>query len=598
MLLELTITNFAIIDRVTLSLSPGFNVLTGETGAGKSILIDAVGGLLGGKLGAEYLRAGADHAYVEGLFLVAEQENGKRGQFEQVQRLLDENGLANGEDLLILRREIGASGRSVARINGRAVPTAILQQIGALLVDIHGQSEHLSLLRVSQHADLLDEYAGLVGLRSKAGALVGQLRQVRRDLRSLLQDERELARRTDLLRFQVEEIGSAALMPGEEVTLAAEARVLSNAEALAASADHIYKLVYEGLDDQRSVSDLLGDVSLKLGEMARLDASLQAEATSAEGVLIQIEDLARALRAYRDRIEFDPARLEATEERLDLIRRLKRKYGNSIEDILRFCAEAAAELESLSHSEERIGDLQSQESALLNEIAALAEELTAARASAAAELAKAMEFELADLNMAKARFAVSLEQTEAADGVVLSDGKRYGFGPTGVDRVEFTVSPNPGEPLKPLARIASGGETARLMLALKSVLAAIDPVHALIFDEIDQGIGGRSGHVVGKKLWDLARTHQVICVTHLPQIACFADAHFSVAKEVVGDRTMTSVKALRDDQRVDEIAAMLGGVVGSEVARRNADEMLAEASSRKERVSPASDVRLNAFDKP
>ena len=590
MLLELTITNFAIIDRLTLSFSEGFNVLTGETGAGKSIVIDAVSALLGSKLGADYVRAGADQARVEGVFLVSERDNGKLGQFERIQHLLGEYGLEDGEGTVILSREIGVSGRSVSRVNGRAVPAAVLQQIGSLLVDIHGQSEHLSLLKVSQHTELLDEYAGVHELRAQIADKVSCLRQVRRDLQILLQDERELARRMDLLRFQADEIRAAALEPGEEEKLDLERRILSNAEMLVAAADQAYKLLYEGLEEQRSVSDLLGEASLKIGEMARLDPGLQGELAAVESASFQVEEVARSLRTYRDRVDFDPARLGMIEERLELIRDLKRKYGSSIEEITRFGEQAAAELESLSHSEERLIELRDQESTLLLDIAALAEELTKARAEASAELARAMESELADLNMPKARFSVSMERSESPDGVLLSDGRRYAFDATGVDRVEFMVSPNPGEPLKPLAKIASGGETARLMLALKAILSKADPVSTLIFDEIDQGIGGRSGQVVGKKLWGLARAHQVICVTHLAQIACFADAHFSVAKQVTGDRTTTGVLALSDERRVDEIIAMLGGVAGSEIGRRNADEMLLEANSWKDQASQSGAV--------
>lgn len=582
MLLELTITNFAIIDRLTLSFSPGFNVLTGETGAGKSIVIDAVSALLGSRVGAEYVRGGADQARLEGVFLLSEQhENQKPAHLERLRTLLDEYGLDDGEGTIILSREIGASGRSISRVNGRAVPVAVLQQIGSLLVDIHGQSEHLSLLRVSQHVDLLDDYAGVHDLRAEIGSKVSALRQVRRALQNLLRDERELARRMDLLRFQVAEISAAALEPDEEEKLDLERRVLSNSEALAAAADQIYKLLYEGLEDQRAVSDLLGDASIKLGEMARLDPSLQGYVSTIEGVSIQIEDLARSLRTYRDKVEYDPDRLEAIEERLDLIRNLKRKYGGSIDEIARFGAQAAAELESLSHSEERIAELRDRESGLLREVARLAEELTEARAKGSAELARSMESELAELNMPKAGFSVSMERNESSDGVLLSDNRTYAFDATGVDRIEFLISPNPGEPLKPLAKTASGGETARLMLALKTILATADPVPTLIFDEIDQGIGGRSGHVVGKKLWNLARSHQVICVTHLPQIACFADAHFNVTKKIDGDRTIAFASLLEEEKRVDEIMAMLGGVAGSDIGRRNATEMLMEADSWK-----------------
>ncbi len=592
MLLELTIGNFAIVDHLQISFSHGFNALTGETGAGKSIVIDAVGALLGEKLGAEYVRSGSDQARVEGIFALPQERELTYGALLST---LEEYGLDNGEGTLILSREINASGRSVSRVNGRAVPVAVLQQIGASLIDIHGQSEHLSLLRVSQHVDLLDEYAGLGDLRAQIVAKVAALRQIRRELQALLRDERELARRTDLLRFQANEINAASLRIGEEDELEAERRILANAETLSALADGAYKHLYDGLEDQRSVSDLLGDVSLKLGDIVRLDPSLQDEAAVCEGALYQIEELARSLRAYRDGIEYDPERLLEIEERIDLIRTLKRKYGSTIEEVLRFGEEAAAELEMLGHSEERVAELQDQEGSLLREIAVLGEEISAARKKAGEALAKAMEAELADLNMPKARFMISMERTEAVDGVTLSDGKTYAFDGSGVDKVEFLISPNPGEPLKPLAKIASGGETARLMLALKTILSKADPVPTLIFDEIDQGIGGRSGQIVGKKLWNLTGRHQVICVTHLPQIACFGDSHFSVAKRVVDERTTTTVRTLSREDRVEEIMAMLGSVSGSEVARRNAEEILLEADLWKYKSGPnVSNTRLEA----
>lgn len=579
MLLELTISNFAIVDHLTIRLNEGFNVLTGETGAGKSIVVDAVSALLGGKVGIESLRTGAEQARVEGVFAFPPADSPACAQLAAI---LEQSGLDTDDDTLILSRELNASGRTVARVNGRAVPNSVLQQVGRLLVDIHGQSEHLSLLRISSHLDLLDEFAGLGELRRQVAEKVGAVRKLRRELDALMQDEREVARRLDLLRFQVGEIESARLEVGEEEQLESERRIQANAEALMAAADQVYRNLYEGWDEQRAVVDLLGEISTGLSSIARIDPSIEAQVRLVEGYLAEFEELARSIRAYRDRIEYDPSRLEEIEERLQLIRGLKRKYGASIEEVIKFGQQAAAEMDMLSSRGERIEDLRSRESELLAEVAQLCHALSEARSQAAARLSTEVERELADLSMPGASFAVVVEQVNDLDGVELN-GRRYAFDATGIDRVEFLISPNPGEQPKPLAKIASGGETSRVMLALKTVLAKVDPVPTLIFDEIDQGIGGRSGQVVGKKLWGLRDSHQVICVTHLPQIACYGDEHFHVSKAAMGDRTVSRIQRLVGGERSNEIAAMLGGVSDSVASLQNAEEMLHEAERWKRR---------------
>ena len=579
MLVELGIANFAIIDQLRLTLAPGFNVLTGETGAGKSIVIDAVSSLLGARIGSEYVRSGTNQARVEGIFALEEGSH----QLAALRALLQEYG-AYDEDqggALIVVREINSSGRSVARLNGRAVPLAVLQQVGSMLIDIHGQTEHLSLLKTSRHIDFLDEYGGLRAARSSVAARVGELRQVRHELERLLRDERQLARQADLLRFQVEEIEAAGLQPGEEEELTAERNVLANAERLSEGAEAIYMLLHEGIEDQRSATDLLAEAAARAAEMARMDPSLEDQRRRAEELSYELEEVARAIRSYRDGVEHNPPRLEAVEERLELIRNLKRKYGSSIHEVLEFGRQAAIELGSLSGREEWVEELRQREAALLIEVGQLAHSLSQQRQEAAHRLSQAVEQELAELNMAKARFAVSVSQSEKADGVSLPDGRVCAFDAAGVDEVEFLIAPNPGEPMKPLTRIASGGETSRLMLALKSILSEVDAVPTLIFDEIDAGIGGRSGHIVARKLWSLTPNHQVICVTHLPQIACFADRHFSVAKATDGERTYTRLAEMEEAQRVEELSSMLGGLAESSRARENARELLAQAGKWK-----------------
>ena len=580
MLSELTIRNFAIIEDLHLRFAPGFNVLTGETGAGKSIIIDAVSALLGGRVGVEEVRAGADRAQVEGLFLLEPHVQAV------LKPLIEENGLEGDDDAtLILAREIRSIGRTIARVNGRAVTVGLLREIGLWLVDIHGQSEHLSLLRTRQHLGLLDRYAGLQLQRGAIADQVQELRQVRQALASLLRDERELARRVDLLAYQAEEIAAARLEIGEEEALLQERTRLANAERIAALTTEATQALYEGTEGQLSVADMLGDICRNLTDLAEIDSSLKSHRQTAEALTAQAEDLASDLRAYLQRIEFNPARLQEVEERLDLIYRLKRKYGDSIAEVLAFAERAARELETITHSEERVKELRAQEEALLREIGALAAELSKQRREAADRMSTAIEVELTDLNMAHTRFAVSFEQKEDPEGAFVGD-RRLAFDASGVDRVEFLISPNPGEPLKPLARIASGGETSRLMLALKTVLSHADETPTLIFDEIDQGIGGRVGGVVGHKLWGLTASnaaempdHQVLCITHLPQLASFGDVHFQVQKAVSGERTTTDVQSIAGGERVEELAQMLGTV--SDSTRQSAEEILAEVARLK-----------------
>ncbi len=570
MLVELSIGNVAIIESLRLEFAPGFNVLTGETGAGKSIIIDAVSLLLGGRASSELIRTGCEAAWVEGVFSLRPET---RAVLEPT---LQELGLLEDSEELILRREITRTGRNVARVNGRAVTLGVLQEVGRHLIDVHGQGEHLSLLQARHHVDFLDRYGNLLEQRRAFGAVAQRLRQVRAELQALQRDARELARRVDLLNYQIQEIRAAKLKPGEEVELRRERLLLANAEKLTKLSGQAYELLAEGEDGQRALLDLLGAVVGGLAELARLDDSLKEQVQVAEDALYQLEELARALRRYRDGVEYDPQRLEAVEERLDLIQNLKRKYGDSVEEILAFAERAQRELDAIGHSEERSAELLEEERALLARLAELGQALHAARLEAAERLRRHIEAELAELNMERAVFLVDMHWAEAPDGVEIG-GTRYAFDLSGLDRVEFLITANPGEDPKPLAKIASGGETSRLMLAMKTALSAADLIPTLIFDEIDAGIGGRTGSVVGKKLRQLAEAHQVFCVTHLPQIACYATRHLRVTKSVVGERTFSSAKTLSPEERVEELALMLGGAI-TEATRRNAEELLQRAA--------------------
>jgi len=441
------------------------------------------------------------------------------------------------------------------------VTLGLLAQVGERLVDIHGQGEHLSLLRVREHLSFLDRFGGLQALRAAVAEKVRALRAVRQELAVLQRDERELARRLDLLNYQVREIEEAALVPGEEEGLLAERKLLLNAERLSKLAHTAFQRLSGGSEERRGLLDLLDSLLRDLGELEKLDPRVAGQRKVVEESTYQLDDLARTLRSYRDGIEFNPARQQAIEERLDLIHRLKRKYGNSIEEVLHFAQQAALELHTISHQEERIAELSAEEARLVADAGQLAADLSAARREAGERLAQGVERELDELSMAHSRFVVDVAWKESEDGLAVA-GKRYAFDQSGIDHVEFLISPNVGEPPKPLAKIASGGETSRLMLALKAVLTSADPVSTLIFDEIDQGIGGRAGGVVGRKLWGLTPAHQVLCVTHLPQLACYGDAHYRVEKAEVSGRTVTRVLLLDPAQRVDELSAMIGGPSG------------------------------------
>jgi len=576
MLAELSIRNFAIIEELHLGLDRAFSVLTGETGAGKSIIVDAVALLLGGRAPTDAIRAGTDRTLIEGVFHLE-----PRLQAEAT-AVLGAHGL-EGDDpaTLILAREIRREGRSICRINGRAVTLSMLEDIGQRLIDIHGQREHLSLLRVRAHIDFLDRYAELWPQREKLEAKVAALREVRQRLADLMGDERELARRVDLLKYQVREIEAAKLAEGEEEGLRAERTRLANAERLLARTKEVYRALWASEEGRPGASDLLGEVIRALSQLASIDPSLSETLRVAEEISYRLEDLVSTVRSYRETVEHNPRRLAQVEERLSLIHALKRKYGDSIEEILAFQRRAAEELESITHGEERIEELQGQEETLLREIGSLGAAISEARRQAADRLTAAVERELADLSMEGVRFAVAFEQREDAEGAWVN-GRRLAFDRTGIDRVEFLISANVGEPLSPLARVASGGEMSRLMLALKTVLSQVDETPTLIFDEIDAGIGGRQGAVVGTKLWRLTPAHQVLCVTHLPQLAAYGDVHFRVAKTVVDQRTVTGVELLDGEGRIAELAAMLGA--DRPEMRQNAQAMLADIERHKART--------------
>jgi DNA repair protein RecN (Recombination protein N) len=580
MLLTLTIRNFAIIDTAEISFDPGLNVLTGETGAGKSILIDALGCVLGERTSPEMVRAGARSATVDAVFDISASQNAAA-----IATALAELEIEADDGELILSREIQATGRSSARLNGRPATASVLSQLGALLVDVHGQSDHLSLLKPAAQLDLLDRYARTTELRERFRQVFTELREVRERQASFDRGARERMQRMDLLQYQVEEIREAAPQIDEDVTLMAERSRLANAERLALDAALVYAQIAgsDTDDDAPAALTLLRTASHALQEIVEYDASVRELSERLNDALFALEDVAAGVRDYRDEIEADPGRLAEVEERLDLLRSLQRKYGGTLAEVLAFADDAAEELERLTGSEMSAEALAAREAELASEAGKLAAELSARRQAAGEELAAAVERSIAELRMGRAAFAVQIEQRPDPQGIPVPRG---GSGVTllaaeasGIDHVTFLIAPNAGEGLKPLARIASGGETARLMLALKSILSDVDETPTLVFDEIDVGVGGRSGQVVGEKLAGLVENHQVIVITHLAQIAAFAERHFRIAKAEQDGRVVSTIGELDRQEREEELAAMLDGFPITPGALETARTMLERAAS-------------------
>jgi DNA repair protein RecN (Recombination protein N) len=555
MLQELTITNVAVLEGVTVPFRSGLNVLTGETGAGKSILIDALQLVLGARSSEELLRAGADEAVVQAAFDLPEDP--------RAGALLEAEGIAaDPGEFLSIRRHLFREGKSKAYVNGRLTSAATLRALGDLLVDIHGQ--HLG-------QPLLDP-PGLTEEAREYRRRYGDWRRLIEEQEALQGLERDRAQRQTLLEREVEEIGGAQLRADEEEGLLAERAVLANHERLFAAVEE----VYTGLEESdAAVLAGLARLSARLREAAEIDPRLRESFEGMATALVHLGEAARGLRDYRGRIEFDPARLEDIEARLHEIGRLKRKYGGDAAALLRRLDDAQRELGGLEGSQARLETLSGQIAGCLRDVEGRAERLTAGRRRAAARLQEAILSELAALGMAKAAFEARVQS---------GPPEPQGLGPWGRDEIEFLIAPNPGEGLKPLHRIASGGELSRIMLAIRVILAEADETPTLIFDEVDAGIGGSMADVVGRKLLTVGRTRQVLCVTHLPQIACFGDAHLRVTKQSREQHTETRVELLDAEMRTHELARMLGGPARSATGVQHAIELLEAASRLKKRI--------------
>lgn len=565
MLKELRIQNFAIITDLTIKFDPGLIILTGETGAGKSIILDALGAVLGQRLDSTVVRQGCAHAYVEAVF------EPDPTVWLSLRPILDREGLLDESQELVLAREVRAEGRSIARINGRSVSLSLQAETGALLVDIHGQSEHLSLLKVRSHRELLDRFARNSALIADYQSNYHHWQSFRSELERLNQLQSNADERADILRYQIGQIEAAKISPDEEDALRQERTRLANAEVLSRHAQAALQFLDETSPESLSATEIVGSASVELDALARIDSDTQPLADQIESALTSLSDLAYELRRYSDQIEFNPARLDQIETRIDLLNSLKRKHGGTLENVLAFYAKAQEELEQIENTEEQITEVSKKIQSVKKTMAEKSQRIRKTRQEAALFLTQKMEEQLLQLEMAKARLQVLLTEKADPNGLEINGG--LAFDAFGIDQVEFLIETNPGEGFKPLAKIASGGETSRLMLALKNVLAEADQIPTLVFDEIDSGIGGRIGMTVGELLWKLSRQHQVMCVTHLPQLAAFGDQHLRVTKFLDADRTATKVFRLKGEERAHELAEMLGST--TETSLQNAWEILA-----------------------
>lgn len=555
MLEHLHIRNVALIKESEISFGDGLNILTGETGAGKSMIIDSLQFALGGRAGKDFLRHGEKQAAVEALFSV---------QSQALTEKLAENGIAPEEDgTLLITRTLSEAGKSVCRINGSTVTVGMLKEIAEDMIDIYGQHEHQSLLNPVKHIRLLDRFcgAGFGEAMEEYKNSRQRLKDLEKQLAILIGDESQREQRMDMLLFQKEEIEAAELQEGEEDALLEQKKRLSSMERLIRLTGESVTLLYDGDDRAPSACDRLGDALAKLQEAAEYDAALSPLADALADGYAAVEDCARELKREAEKQEADPEELERIEERLQLFYKLKRKYGGSIEAVLEFYEKAVQELEFLSNSSEKAAELSAKKAAEEKRLSALAETLTARRRATAEQVEEQIETALHDMEMKHARFHIQIE--EKAD-----------WGADGKDKVEFLISANAGEPLKPLAKIASGGEMSRVMLALKTVLVDADEIGTFIFDEIDTGVSGRTARRVGEKMRFLGGKRQLLCITHLPQIAAMADNHFLIEKESDAGETVTRVTALDEEGAVREVARLMNDVTETTLAA--ARELLAE----------------------
>lgn len=562
MLQVLKVFNFALIEQAEIEFSGGFNVLTGETGAGKSIVIDALSVVLGGRSSLDMIRSGCEQYRVEAVFSLQNHPS--------VLSLLSDQAIPTEEDgALFISRTVSRQGKNTLLLNGTHAPLALLRMVGDLLLDMHGQHENQALLRPESYMALLDGFEPqLEGLLAAYRKRYERWRQTHEKIASVDKDERQRAQRIDMLRWQLDEIEAARLQEQEEAELNRQITLLTNAEKISAAAGHAWTALADGGRQGKSVTDILQECRRNLESAARYDEELSGYAQQFAEVLVLLEDLKPGLRDYLDRIEPDPARLAKLQERMDLIYRLRQKYGASVTDVLAYASQSRKELEGLEHHDELLAELRQQLQQQENELAQAAEELSKRRARAAAEMSRAIEAQLKDLGMPGGRFKI-----EVASG--------HDYTPHGRDQVRFEFSANPGEDLRLLSKVASGGELSRVALAIKTVCSRNAGAQVMVFDEIDSGVGGQTARKVAEKIAQVAARKQVLCITHLPQIASMADCHIHIEKKLIEDRTQTFVQKLSAEERLAELARMIGGEPISRAGLDNAAEMVRTAAEIK-----------------
>ncbi len=549
MLQLLSIKNYALLEELNLDFGKELNIFTGETGAGKTIILGALGLVLGERTSGNVVRQGAKRCEINAVFSVKNNQG--------VANFLKEQGIETNDEL-ILRREV-TSENSRCFVNSTPIPLSTLQILGNLLVDIHGQHEHQTLLRPAIQRNLLDRYGNLENLRKKVSQTYREYTTLKEEQEKLRLSEQERNQKIDLYSFQVQEIENTHLQPEEETELENEYLLLANAEKLTTWTSQILQLLTE---DEGAALNRLQKIEKIFTNLVNLDSSLQPNLKNLTEQIYTLDDFVRTVQEYQRKIEYNPKKLEEIVERREIILKLKKKYGSTIKDILEYQGKTKKELSNLTHSEEKKEEIEKEINAVYTKLETLAKELSGKRNKIAEKLSQGTEKQLAELGMSKANFSVSLREKTQVD----SSGK---------DEIEFLIAPNPGEGLRPLAKIASGGEMSRIMLALKTILAQSDETPVLIFDEIDAGIGGPMGIVVGKKLAHLSQSHQILCVTHLPQISVYASEHFHIAKQTRQGRTFTQVKKLNTEEKLDEIARMLGGEKST--ALKHAQELIKQA---------------------
>ena len=561
MLKKLIIKDYALIDQLCIEFGPGLNILTGETGTGKSIIIGALSLLLGERTGSDIIRQGADLAVVEGWFHIP-----ASFRWELIDANLDMN-----HDELLLRREVHRTGRSRAFANDSPISNTVLATIGDLLIDLHGQHAHQTLLHERYHLDYLDNFGIDKGLLLHLKESYARFKYLTAELKTLQEREAYLQEKLELLEFQVQEIDKAAPQEGEEEALELEDRKLRNSEKLFQTAKMLNDLLYDG---EGSVSERLSTAETSLAGLTDVDPMFEKWVKECESARIVAEEITKGFQSYISKIEFDPQRLEELRERLGLFSRLKKKYGGSMQQVLEFREKAKKELDQIETLEKDIGRITVELNDEKDRLALTCQNVSALREGLSSELAQKTLDALSELGLKNGIFKVRILQKENADGPIPIESKRYNVSSRGIDTAEFLISLNPGEEPKPLSKIASGGEISRIMLALKTVLAEADEIPVLVFDEIDTGISGRIARVVGKNLREVSLKHQVICITHLPQIASMGDIHFRVDKEVVDKRSRTTIRRLQQDEQVVEIAKLIGGEKITDSALQSARELL------------------------